>query len=111
MFTDQDIGKPEGAPLPQPPQNPPLPTSAPPVMGMPMLPGGPPRPMHFPGAYPQHQAMRQPPLPAPRSHGQLVQDFKDLLLESKVCTTLTHSLIECHATHHMPSARLSYIQS
>ncbi|KAL0027442.1 hypothetical protein WJX77_001554 [Trebouxia sp. C0004] len=77
-FTDQDIGQPEAVTHAQSPQNPPLPTSLPP------MPGGPPRPMQFPGAYSPQSAMQVPPLPAARSHDALVQDFKDLLLESKV---------------------------
>ncbi len=111
-FTDQDIGQPEAVTHGQnpPPQNPPLPTSLPP------MPGAPPRPMQFlggypqqpewgglpptarmggatpnsqnVGGYPQQPAMQVPPLPAARSHDALVQDFKDLLLESKVCQHL-----------------------
>jgi len=78
-FTDQDIGQPEAVTHAQPPQNPPLPSSLPP------MPGGAPMPLQFPGAYPPQPAMQVPPLPAARSRDSLVQDFKDLLLESKVC--------------------------
>jgi len=78
-FTDQDIGQPEAVTHAQPSQNPPLPSSLPP------MPGPPPMPMQFPGAYPPQPAMQVPPLPAARRHDSLVQDFKDLLLESKVC--------------------------
>lgn len=81
-FTDQDIGQPEAVTHAHPPQNPPLPSSLPP------MPGAPPMPMQFPGAYPPQPAMQVPPLPAARSHDALVQDFKDLLLESKVCQHL-----------------------
>ena len=83
-FTDQDVGQPEAVTHFQnpPPQNPPLPTSLPP------MPGASPRPMQFLGGYPPQPAMQVPPLPAARSHDALVQDFKDLLLESKVCQHL-----------------------
>ena len=55
-------------------------------------------PMQFPGAYPPQPAMQVPPLPAARSHDALVQDFKDLLLESKVCQHLvTTSTSTCLA--------------
>ena len=56
------------------------------MMGMP---GGGPRPMHFPGGYPNHPQMHMPLAAAARNHDQLVQDFKDLLLETKVCYNLT----------------------
>ncbi len=98
-FTDQDIGRLQGTAMAPPPQNPPLPSSLPPMMGTPILPGGPPRPLHFPGVHPQHQ----PPLPAPRSHDGLVQDFKDLLLETKVCT-FTQSFQHALFTRHLMSS-------
>lgn len=93
-FTDQDIGQPEAVSHAQPPQNPPLPTSLPP------MPGAPPRPMQFPGAYPPQPAMQVPPLPAARSHDALVQDFKDLLLESKVCEHLDNLVHLNLPVHH-----------
>lgn len=76
-FTDLDIG---GAAPPLPRQAPPLPTGLPPMMPMA---GAGPRPMPFPGAF-FSRPMHMPPVPAARNHDQLVQAFKDLLLEVKV---------------------------
>ena len=101
-FTDQDIGQPEAVTHAQnpPPQNPPLPTSLPP------MPGGPPGPMQFPGAYLPQPAVQVPPLPAARSHDALVQDFKDLLLESKVCQHLT--IVSTSTCLSVPRLAISY---
>lgn len=46
--------------------------------------------MHFPEAFPPHQAgpagpgPAAPALPPPRSHADMVEDFKELLLEQGV---------------------------
>ena len=69
-------------------QQPPLPHGLPHMLGMPLQPGMPPRPLHFPGGFHQPQSALQPPLPAPRTRDELVQDFKDLLLEAKVSCAL-----------------------
>ena len=48
------------------------------------------RPMHFPAAFPHQQVGPgaagpvAPALPPPRSHADLVEDFKELLLEQGV---------------------------
>ena len=100
-FTDLDIG---GAAPPLPPQAPPLPSGLPPMMPMP---GAGPRPMPFPGVFFNQRLMQTHPATAARNHEQLVQAFKDLLLEVKVACTAPllpmstfplHSLV--HATHH-----------
>ena len=88
-FTEQDIGSSADANVPQHFPQPPLPHGVPLMMGMPLQPGMPPRPMQFPGGEPH--IMLHPPLPAPRSKDELVQDFKDLLLEAKVWPAVLQS--------------------
>lgn len=43
--------------------------------------------MPFPGAFFNQQPLQMHPAPAARNHDQLVQAFKDLLLEVKVACT------------------------
>ena len=100
-FTDLDIG---GAAPPLPPQAPPQPSGLPPMMPMA---GAGPRPMPFPGAFFSQRPMQMHPATAARNHDQLVQAFKDLLLEVKVaCTRPLLSISTCsrccrvHAAHH-----------
>ena len=80
-FTDVDIG---GAAPPLPRQAPPLPADLPPMLP---LSGAGPRPMPFPGAFFGHPPMHMSAALAARNHDQLVQAFKDLLLEVKVACT------------------------
>lgn len=75
-FTDLDIG---GAAPPLPPQAPPLPSGLPP-----MMPGAGPKPLPFPGAFFNQRPMQMHSAAAAHNHDQLVQAFKDLLLEVKV---------------------------
>lgn len=49
------------------------------------------RPMHFPFPPQQPAGPAAPALPPPRSHSDLVEDFKDLLLEQGVSTSCLHT--------------------